>query len=397
MTEELLHARLTANIWKLQVIQASRWFLLIMPVLVLFYQENGLTLTEVFLVQAVFSISVILLEVPSGYFADRLGRRRSILFGMTFAAFGFISYSFADSMAEFMLAEVIIAIGAAFVSGSDSALLYDTLLQTGRQNDYQREAGRLASVGNFSEGIAGLLGGVLALISLRTPLYFHAMLLLITLPLIFTLVEPARNTPAGHINPFRAIAQIVRYALHGHTEVKWLILYSSLVSTSTLTIVWLVQPFLLHHGLPLALFGVAWAVLQFSVGLAAMNAHRVESFLGRRNALTLLILLAAVAYLLLGWFDHYWAAGVLFVFYFVRGINGPVLNDYVNRCIEPDIRATVLSVKSLVGRMMFVVLGPIVGWVNDAYSLQVAFVFCGSVFLILGIYFLSRLHRNAII
>ena len=128
-----------------------------------------------------------------------------------------------------------------------------------------------------------------------------------------------------------------------------------------------------------------------------MNAHRVESFLGRRNALTLLILLAAVAYLLLGWFDHYWAAGVLFVFYFVRGINGPVLNDYVNRCIEPDIRATVLSVKSLVGRMMFVVLGPIVGWVNDAYSLQVAFVFCGSVFLILGIYFLSRLHRNAII
>jgi len=81
----------------------------------------------------------------------------------------------------------------------------------------------------------------------------------------------------------------------------------------------------------------------------------------------------------------------------VRGINGPVLNDYINSCVSSDIRATVLSVKSLVGRLMFVLLGPLVGWVNDSYSLSVAFVVCGFTFLGFGVLFLIFLQRNKVL
>jgi MFS family permease len=167
--------------------------------------------------------------------------------------------------------------------------------------------------------------------------------------------------------------------------------------TSTLPIVWLVQPYLQSIDWPLALFGAAWAALQFSVGLFAINAHRIESLLGRKKSLVSLILFSSTAYLLLGLFQSVWAIAFLFVFYFVRGINGPVLNDYINRCVSSDIRATVLSVKSLVGRVMFVVLGPAVGWVSDVYSLSAAFVFCGAVFLSFGAVFLYFLHRNEVL
>jgi MFS family permease len=390
-------ASLENNIWKLQVIQASRWFMLIMPVLVLFYQDNGLSLSEVFIVQAFFSFCVIVFEVPSGYFADRVGRRRSMIIGVACAAIGFSTYAFAYSLSTFLLAEMLLALGASFISGSDSAMLYDTLLQLKRQEEYQKQAGRLASVANFSEGIAGLAGGALALYSLRLPLYCQAFVLLATLPLVWSLVEPPRKMAARNESGIIAILRIVRYALHGHTEIKWLILYSSLVGTSTLTIVWLVQPYLVSIGWPLALFGLAWAVLQFSVGIFAINAYRIENYLGRRASLISLILFSAGAYVLLGLFHTVWAVLFLFVFYFVRGVNGPVLNDYINRCVESDIRATVLSVKSLVGRLMFVMLGPVVGVISDTYSLTTAFLFCGAVFFGLGVVFLFFLQRNKVL
>ena len=58
-------ARLHGNLWKLYAMQACRWFLLLMPVLVLFYQEIGLDLQDVFAIQAFYSVCVILFEIPS--------------------------------------------------------------------------------------------------------------------------------------------------------------------------------------------------------------------------------------------------------------------------------------------------------------------------------------------
>ncbi len=379
------------------MIQAFRWFLLLMPVFVLFYQENGLGLQDIFIIQAFYSICVILFEIPSGYFADILGRKRSMLIGVIFAALGFNYYAFAYTFQEFLFAQFLLALGSSFVSGSDTALLYDSLIQLGREREYQRVAGKLASISNFSEGIAGIMGGALAIISLRTPLYVHAGMTLLVIPLVATLKEPDRTTADRSENSFKAILRIVRYALHGHAEVKWLILYSSLIGTSTLTIVWFVQPYLETVGMPLAWFGASWAVLQFSIGIFAINAHRIETFLGRRTSLISLILLASAGYLLLSQFQTIWALPFLFIFYLVRGINGPVLNDYINRCVSSDIRATVMSVKSLVGRLMFTVLGPFVGWINDAYSFADAFLACGLVFLVSGVLFLYFLHRNRVL
>lgn len=388
---------LSSNIPKLCVIQAFRWFLLLMPVFVLFYEENGLGLQDIFIIQAFYSVCIILFEVPSGYFADRLGRKKSMLIGVAFAAAGFNIYAFAYTFEEFLFVQLFLAIANSFVSGSDIALLYDTLVQLERRDDYQKVAGKLASISNFSEGIAGLAGGALAVISLRTPLQVQAVLTLLVIPIVLSLREPDRQEADRRENSFRAILRIVRYALHGHAEVKWLILYSSLIGTSTLTIVWFVQPYLKVVGVPLAWFGAAWAILQFSIGVFAINAHRIETFLGRKLSLISLVILASAGYLLLSQFESLWALPLLFIFYLVRGINGPVLSDYINRVVSSDIRATVLSVRSLVGRVMFAILGPIVGWVNDAYSLSDAFLVCGLTFLTFGLITLHFLHRNKVL
>ena len=164
-----------------------------MPVLIPFFQENGLDMQQVLLLQAAFSTSLILFEIPSGYFADVIGRKFSLVIGSAFGAIGFAFYAYAYTFNDFLLVEIILGVGGSLISGADSALLYDTLLEIEEEEKYTQYAGRLGSVANFSEGIAAIIGGQLALISLRTPLYFEALLVAFCVPVALTLVEPARH------------------------------------------------------------------------------------------------------------------------------------------------------------------------------------------------------------
>ena len=60
---------LAHNIWKLYLIKISKWFMVFMPILVLFMQDNGLSLQAVMTIQAIYSLGVAVFEIPSGYFS----------------------------------------------------------------------------------------------------------------------------------------------------------------------------------------------------------------------------------------------------------------------------------------------------------------------------------------
>ena len=65
-----------------------------MPIIVLFFQEHGLSLTQVMLLQAIYSLSVAILEIPSGYIADIFGRKKTIILSTIFTFIGGLKSSF---------------------------------------------------------------------------------------------------------------------------------------------------------------------------------------------------------------------------------------------------------------------------------------------------------------
>ena len=67
------------NISKMYLLKAVTWFMVAMPIIVLFFKEHNLTLFEVMILQAVYSVSVALFEIPSGYIADVFGRKNTII------------------------------------------------------------------------------------------------------------------------------------------------------------------------------------------------------------------------------------------------------------------------------------------------------------------------------
>ncbi len=83
---------LHANIYDLYLIKLSKWLMLIMPIVVLFYADNGLGTFDIYLLQAVYSLSVAFFEILSGYMADIIGRRTSLIIGSLLGTSALLSY-----------------------------------------------------------------------------------------------------------------------------------------------------------------------------------------------------------------------------------------------------------------------------------------------------------------
>jgi MFS family permease len=373
------------NIIRLYLIKVAKWFMLYMPIVVPFYESNGLSMKDIMILQAVYSISIVVLEIPSGYLADVIGRRKTLVIGAMFGTIGFTIYSFSFGFLGFLVAEVILGIGQSCISGADSAMLYDSLLEKGEEKKYTRFEGRVTSLGNIAEAVAGILGGVLAGITLRAPYIAQAFVAFIAIPAAITLVEPTRKVPLMKAG-FLEILRISRFALFDDRPLRRNILFSAITGTATLTMAWFAQPYFEYTGIGIAWFGLLWTSLNLTVAMSSYTAHHMESRLGQRWSIILIAILIPAGYLALVPFHTSAGLVILFLFYLVRGYATPVLKDYINRITASHIRATVLSVRNFIVRLLFALTGPFLGWVKDLYTLPKALALAGIIFLVLGVF-----------
>ena len=122
------------NIFKIYLLKGFVWFMVAMPIIVLFFQEHGLSLMQVMILQSVYSLTVAVTEIPSGYFADFFGRKNSIILSSFFMFLGYLIFSNYSGFEIFIFAEILVAIGGSLMSGADSAIMYDTLLEIKRED-----------------------------------------------------------------------------------------------------------------------------------------------------------------------------------------------------------------------------------------------------------------------
>lgn len=370
------------NLIALYLIKVAKWMNLVMPIIVLFYNSNGLDMQEIFMLQGVYSLTLMALEIPTGYFADIAGRKTSMLLGSMFGFSGYLIYSCFSGFWIFALAEVILGIGQSLISGADSAMLYDTLAAKRLTPKYTRLEGRITSIGNFAEAFAGIIGGMLALISLRTPFFVQASVAFIALPAALLLKEPPVRLAARKPGWVDVIG-IVRNTLITDRKLRWNTLFSAFIGSATLTMAWFAQPFFKTINIPLSWYGTIWAILNLSVGLAAIKAWKFEEKFGPAKTVLIFTIILISGYFLLSFFSLKASLLILVVFYLARGIATPTLRNYINLVTTSDVRATVLSVRNLVIRFTFAVLGPLFGWITDLYGLSKAFFFAGLIFGIL--------------
>ncbi len=373
---------LESNITKLYIIKVAKWFMLTMPILMLFYKDMGFSDKESFQLKAFYSIAIVIFEIPSGYVADVIGRRKTLIIGSILGTLGFVVYAITSGYYYFLVAELILGIGQSFISGADSALLYDTLKSRQREHEYIKYEGRNFTVGNYAEALAGLLGGTLAAIHMRLPFILQSGIAFMAVPAAIMLIEPhlhqARKKPG-----IKDILSVVRYALVKNAKLRYNLLYSSIMGTATLTMAWIYQLYLSNIGFTSYYIGATHTVLNLIVGTTTLFAYRIEARLKPQLTIWLTSIAITGSYVIAGFIDSAWVLLVLVVFYFSRGIATPVLKDYINRITSSDIRATILSIRSLLIRGFFAIIAPFVGFLSDSYSRAFSMQIIGITFTIM--------------
>lgn len=359
-----------------------------MPVILLFYNAHDLSVRHLFIIQAAYSITIVALEIPSGYLADVWGRKKTILLGAFLSFFGYFTYTLGAGFETFLLAEVLLGIGHSFISGTDTAMLYDTTIAMKSEDKYLKIEGRMTSMGNFAESIAGISGGLLAILSIKLPFVFQAFAALIAVPAAFLLVEPELHAERKKPS-LKQLLQTFRNVLFENKILLRNIMLSSVLGASTLSMAWFVQPYFMHIELPFGLYGVLWTALNATVGIAALMAYKFEREMGEKRILIFIVLGTLFCYVSLWIFSSYWALIIIFIFYLIRGIATPVLKDYINKLISSDTRASVLSLRNLIIRVIFSSLGPIWGYVTDNIGLSTALLLAGTSYFVLAVPFLA--------
>ncbi|MFO8016720.1 MAG: MFS transporter [Candidatus Woesearchaeota archaeon] len=388
---------ISSNIWKIYTFSFIDAFILYLPFIVYYFQEIGFNLPKIMIMSAATTATVLLTEIPSGYIADRVGRRNSLVISVLCHVISMAFLYSSTSYSMLIIAHVFLGLASTFFSGADSALIYDTLAVLKREKEYSRFQGKaifFSEMGIITSALAG--SGLIALgTSIRSTILFtlaiHAALLLFML----TIKEPPRQKliePLPMRKEFSMLGRIVKESV-SHRKLMGLFIYSFLVMGFSNTIFIIYQPYFRATDLPIGNFGIVFAVFSIVTAFAALKAHNMEKRLGIYYSLLIMPVLIILSYFGAGAFFLWF--GFIFFFFreFVRGFVFPVLSDYTNRITSSERRATVLSISGMFSRLGYMIISVSFGFLSENTSLRYALITAGAVLTILTIIIVSLVKR----
>ena len=374
------------KLYALSITNGGAFFAL--PIFVLFYQENDLSLAQIFLTQAVYSIGVVVLEIPSGYFSDHFGRKPTLIIATLFWFLGYLVYALSGTFGGFIVAELLIAVGASFLSGTTDALAYDSLLELKEEDRYRSVASHQSFLHFASEGIISVLGGLIALVSLRMTFVVTLPFLALGFLIALTFQEPKRHR-IQETQHLKKIWNVCTHTLIRSAPLRSIILLWAIVSTMSLTLFWLTQPFELMVEVPLVWFGVVHGVIVFAGAIASKCTPFLARWMDDRLLMLLIAGAVAVSYLALGFVTTLYGLAFFFVVRIAWSLLTPLTSDLINRMTTSDVRATTLSMRSFLGRIIFAISSPFIGAMMDTSSLPETMLIVGLIgSAVLGLLFL---------
>ena len=369
--------KLRRNIRRALAFSFLQVFMVLMPVIVLFFESRGLRLSEVLMLQAWFAALVLLLEVPSGYLADLLGRKRTLVVGSLFGGVGHLVLLFAHGFWQLAIFEGCLAVAFSLMSGANLALLYDTELALravgGQAARRPTAVGRLFFAGNLSEALAAFLCSLLLVWSMDWAMYAQVAAAWLAFALTFGLVEPPRErmAPENHAQNLRSV---LRHLIVDDRLLRLTFLALCAWPLTTMFAVWLLQKHWEGQGIDVLWFGCLWGALTLVSAMAGKYALRLEDRLGATAMLLVVGLAPAAGYLGLGLLGATGGVLVSVVFFACRGLGIVVLRQALNKRVPSKFRATANSFASLGFRGGFALTAPAVGVALDWWGMGTAFL-----------------------
>lgn len=373
------------NVWKLYAI---RFFHNLIPAYVierLFWEQRGMTIQMVVYTEIIYAVTVVLLEIPTGIIADKWGRKKMMVFNAILGCCEFFILSFATEFWHFAVAVFLAGVGCSASSGSENALLYDSLLINGKEQSFEKCLGRLNACDFSAAILAALCGSFLANrfgFELNYWLSFTSML--ISLCISLTLVEPdVKSKTEGPI----AIKEYIKASIQffGKNQGVFLVILSGMVTGAALNFIdefW--QLYISKLGIPVIYFGLFSAGFMFLRLPGSMLAYSMKNRFSYRTLLSGVTFIFTMGFLFLSEVKGYTSLVAIFLICISSGIIGPLATGYLHHRINSTMRATLDSFQSLGLRAAEIIFGLGFGFFSSRFDIFGGY---GFITILCGVYF----------
>ena len=345
-------------------------------IFLIYLQQKGLSIVEVSMYSVVYNICTAVSEVPTGYIGDRIGRKNSIITGTILLACQAGLMVVAQEKVWLILLAGLEAVAYTFISGSDSALLYQMLASRKMEDQYLKINSRILAAQSAVMGGAIFIGAQLAQYSWNLP-YLLTMLILIvaagfmcrvkdlmpfaereksTGKLIKTLKDNILYRPLGMFLLFFIGISMIDGIACGYYNLNQLILESVGISVSAI--------------------GLFFSLSYIGNSFAYLAVSPLNRIFNRSRIIFLALITECLGFL---WLSQVQNKGLFFVISlilcFVPEIIFTVADSIIQEWIVERNRATMLSVMSLIRSLCSGVIYGIFGILLEIVTIEQFLIF----------------------
>jgi len=330
----------------------------------------------------------MVLEVPSGILADKWGRKKVLIISSIFAISQVIVLIISQNYWHFVLASIFSAISFSFLSGTNTALFYDTLKELKRENEFEKLWARQHIYQQIPLIIAFVSSGFLYKFSQLLPFQLSLIFLVGSLVVTLTLKEPKYHKPIEEISVISHFKESIKHIFENNF-LRSILIFTILFSIGSDISYGYGQIYLKQLALPVVLFGIAYMFKSLFVTLAANFAPSLRKRISYRNIFAIQIILITALFYVMVLTKSYIVGAICFVLIAIpHGLFIISRSSYLHRHTKSHNRATIESMFSFLVALIFILIEPITGYLADLYTMKFPFLLIAILLTIYCIYYL---------
>ena len=344
---------------------------------ILFFIQNGLSLLQIGLLESIFHGTSLLCEIPSGMLADRFSYKTNLYLARLSSIGSSILILFGQgNFWIYAIAMIINAWSYNFDSGTSTAFLFDSAVEAGQKDRYLQISSFLSGVAEVTRTLGTVVAGFFIHGALAWTYYIAIGLSLLSILLIFLMKEPESKSDERNRLTLKRILEVVKQEWQEKPVLFYWMLTYQLVGTIMCMFYFYYQQKISD----LASWQVSLIMLigsGFNL-LAVYLASQIGKKWNSNQVFPILVALTGLTLLLVGAKTPFAYLSVYLLTNALYAVYQPIYYNDLQAYLPSSVRATMLSINSMMFSLSMIVIFPLTGWLIDT---------CGfvAVFLVLGL------------
>lgn len=379
----MIKEKLQGNIWKYAILLITNKRVFVAVLGAYYLTIPNVTAQSIGLILLIGNVAGFLLEVPSGYLSDKIGHKQTLVMSRVLMLMSTAFFLFAKDLTFVILGSVFLSASFAFMSGTGSAFMHETLRALGKEHDYTKIMGKVSSIGFAVPIVFMVLVPFLVSVSYQTPFLIALILDLIGLFVTISLVvPPVPQEEIKEVGPtnFRQVIQ------EGHRLGYFsLALFSGIIGATLSAVGGFRAPYQIFLEIPVIWFGVLFGTGRALASLMLAFSGRIKTKITMLSLYRFQLSIYTALLLVLGMVSTWWI--VVAVFIIANALQWGL--SKISEGYELDVirsskfKATILSTGSLIEQIIAGVLGFGLGLMIEKFSYQYGFLSVGIIFFAL--------------